>query len=677
MQGVLPGPGVVRAGLLAGLGLFAFAQAALVVGRSPNLAPAVLSLPVVAAMWLTSRRDAVTVLLIFVVLLYLIPQRYVIGPMGGLGVPALLVGYGAMTWWASGRIVPAIGFATGRQPVRIATGLFAATAVASYAAGMLRPITAFEANGADRLLLLLVGLWGITLLTADGVPSRTRLDRLLRILVLAGGLLAVAGLVQYTTGFDIARQITPPGLRLLREVSGIGERGGLPRVSGTARHAIEFGLVLAMLLPLAVHYARYAAKASSRGMSLLAAALMAVAIPLALARSALVAVTVGLLVLSLDWTWRARLRFAALIALLAVGFALASPAVAEVVFDLFANASEDPSVVNRFSDYEPVTEIIAGSPWVGIGLGTFSPRTHFMVDNQYLVTAMESGMLGVLGLIAPMLAGVTSLIAVRRRTRDSETRHLAQALIATVAVAGLGLAAFGFFSFQMISGTTFLLIGAAGALWRLEQHGPLQHQDPLPLKAKAEIRPVIDAELTRRLRRALKNPGELERLVRELPGLGDRRALCQALLDELVAALEPHTAAVWVAEDRGLALRRLAAHGLDGAGTVTRTLRTDPAFLMALGSPRRPVVIRPRTGDTGLAAAGGGVRTLAVVALPCSGTLRAAVTVGHDHLARQHLRWLTDFADQAEAALELGRRLRQRNMRELRARHRHPLGGAS
>lgn len=647
---LLPRAAAVLAGALG------FTLAAVIVQRRPDLSGLLFMLPIAAAVWFVSRRDVVTVMTLFVVMLFLIPQRYVLGPLGGVGTPAVVLGFAAVAWWVSGRAVPAVGLATGRQPVRSAFGVFAFTMVLSYAVAMLRPLQAFAVSGANRLLLLLVGLVGVGLLAADGVPSRGRLDRLLRVLVAAGGLLAAVGVVQFTTGFDVAQQIAPPGLHLVREISGIGERGGVPRVSGTARHAIEFGLVLAMLLPLAVHYALHGPRRSGRVMCWVAAAAMAVALPMALARSALLAAVVGMLVLSVAWRRRWRIRLVAVLVVAPALLALLAPAVAGVIFNLFAGAGEDPSVVNRLSDLGPVSEVIASSPLVGIGLGTWSPETHFVVDNQYLVTAMESGFLGIFGLLAPFVVAVGCMVGVRRHSRDAVTGHLAQALLASVVVAAVGLAAFGFFSFKMVGGVTFLLLGVAGALWRLEREGPLVRRALPPLRVEDAPAP-FDTTLTQRLHRALENGTELRRLGRELPGLTDRRAVADAVVEEAMTGLDADAAGLWLARTGRSLLHAASTSGVPGVHRSVST--TDPLFLRALARPGVPASA-DAGGRQGLAAVAPERGEVAAVALTGGGEVWGVLVVGRSTFPAAYLRWLGALGEQAGAALAVGARLRGR-----------------
>ncbi len=98
-------------------------------------------------------RDAVTVLTIFVVLLFVIPANLVVGPLGSAGRPALLLGLGCAWWWLHDRLLPDSGVARGFQPVRLTAALLGGAAVASYAAAFVWPIDGIESRAADRGVL--------------------------------------------------------------------------------------------------------------------------------------------------------------------------------------------------------------------------------------------------------------------------------------------------------------------------------------------------------------------------------------------------------------------------------------------------------------------------------------------------------------------------------------------
>lgn len=460
-------PSWAGAGALALVLLVAAAIAAAV----PSTGVVLLVASVLAAAWQFSTRSVATLLVLFVVVLLAVPANQVVAPLGSLGTPSFFLAGGLTAWWFASRVVPEFGFATGRQPVRTAVLVFLATACASYAAAMGRPLAAFEVAEADRMLLFLVAMGGLACAAADGITDRRQLDRVLGVLVAMGGAVALTGIVQYTVGFDIAEQIAVPGLDALGGSAGIRERIGLPRVSGTTQHPIEFGLVLAITLPLAIHYARFAPRPWARAGAGATVALIVVSAPMALARSGLIAALAALAVLAFAWSAAARIRLgvagAAMVGLVALLF----PGIVRGVTELFASAPEDPSVLNRAADIGPVLAIFSEHPVLGIGTGTFSPETWFIVDNQYLVTLMESGIVGLASLLGLLVTGAMTALGIRRRSAVEPTRHLAQALLAAVVVAALGMAALGFLVFSMISGATFLVLGAVGALWRLPETG--------------------------------------------------------------------------------------------------------------------------------------------------------------------------------------------------------------
>jgi len=69
-----------------------------------------------------------------------------------------------------------------------------------------------EAHSSDSGLLLVCSWMGILLITMDGVPSRQRLDVLLRRLVMLAGALATLGLLQFVTKMTFTNYLQFPGL---------------------------------------------------------------------------------------------------------------------------------------------------------------------------------------------------------------------------------------------------------------------------------------------------------------------------------------------------------------------------------------------------------------------------------------------------------------------------------
>lgn len=451
------------------------ARQLLIVGAAAVVALAVIARPVLGvpllavppAVLLVQRcaRDAVTALTVFVILLVAVPANLVVGPLASAGRPAFLFGLLCAWWWAHDRLLPDSGVARGLQPVRLAAGFLGAAVLASYAAAFARPIDGLETRGADRAALAITGLLGVVVLAADGIRDRDRLDVLLRRVVAAGAFLAVLGILQFG-GVDVSGLFRIPFLTEHSEFQQVQIRSDLRRVAGTAAHPIEFGVVLALIFPFALHYAIHTVR--SRALSLVPVALIGLAIPLSVSRSGTLAVAITGLAMWLTWSSRLRLISAGITVVLATCMRFVVPGLLGTIRSLFTNLGSDNSVAGRTEDYSVVGKYLSDAPLFGRGYGTFIPDRYVLLDNQYLGSLVETGIVGLVALVLFFAVG----IAVARGSRlgaDDETRSLAQALAAAVLASMVAAGTFDLLGFMMVAGFTALLIGCGGALWRLQR----------------------------------------------------------------------------------------------------------------------------------------------------------------------------------------------------------------
>jgi O-antigen ligase len=353
--------------------------------------------------------------------------------------------------------------ARGFQPVRLAAILFAAAVVASYAAAFVRPIDPIEGLSADRSILYLVALLGVLLLASDGISTRARLDTLLRRLVGAGAALAVVGILQFR-GYDLSGVFRFPFLSEISGLSAVQERGTQRRVAATASHPIEFGVFLAFIFPLALHYALYAPR--HRRLAQLAMLLIAIAIPMSVSRSGTLAVGITFLAMWITWPNRQKIRTALLTALFLVVMRFAIPGLLGTIRYLFLHMFEDDSYEGRRQDYSVVGQFLKERPFFGRGFGTFLPDRYVYLDNQYLGLIMETGFVGMFAFVVLLAVGIGTARGARRFA-DAETRSLGQALAGAILAAAVTAATFDLLAFGIASGLLFLIIGCAGALWRV------------------------------------------------------------------------------------------------------------------------------------------------------------------------------------------------------------------
>jgi O-antigen ligase len=411
-----------------------------------------------------SGRDSLGLLIVYVILLMGVPSALVISPLGAAGTPAGVIADGLLLLLFGSRLLWG-GWGGRRNPVTLCLMFFALAIVASYVAGASRPIAATELSSADRGLLILAGWVGVALMVETGITSREKLNRLLTVVVVGGGVLALLGMLQFFLGLDIAQYLRPPGLRVNGSLGGLNERQGFVRIDGTAQHPIEFGAVLSLVLPLAIHRCAYANR--HRRLYLLCAALIGFAIPLTVARSAILglAVVLGLLFLTATPRQRWRALLMAPIALVAVK--AAAPQLLGTLLHLFTRAKDDPSIQNRLGDWTTAGYYFTQAPITGRGFFTFNPGTYRTFDNQYLGLLVESGTLGLVAFLVLLGSSCGVALLVRRRTSDRETRSLAYALLVSMATAAISFVTFDAFAFPMVMGLLFLLVGAVACLWRI------------------------------------------------------------------------------------------------------------------------------------------------------------------------------------------------------------------
>jgi hypothetical protein len=415
--------------------------------------------------------DAISVATWYLIALFGIPAVYVFGPLGSIGAPAIMIGWLAFAWWTVSRFLPDSGLDRDFQPIRVALFFFVVTVLVSLAVTNLAPMASDQSTAADRAVLFILSLLGVALLIADGVVTFDRLRVFLRRLVDAGAFLAIVGIVEYVTKLNFVTSIFEfiPGLSKNSDVNfagGANVYSNIVRVSGTAVHPIEFGVVLSMVLPLAVVFAFTDTKRTgfARWWKV---GIIAMAEPMAQSRSGILALIVGAIVLLPALPRSSRRTMLKWSPAFIVGMRLIFPGLIGTIFGLFANFQSDPNFTSRTADYKRVGGFIAQSPIFGRGFGTFLPKDFFFLDNQYILSTIETGYVGLAITIALLLTGVGLAFQARRWALTDERRLVAQALLASLLGGALAFATFDFLTFQMATGVLFLLLGCSAAAWRI------------------------------------------------------------------------------------------------------------------------------------------------------------------------------------------------------------------
>jgi hypothetical protein len=416
----------------------------------------------------TSRSHAVPLLQLFALTVMVIPSDTVIQAIGAGGYPAGLVGLFAFGAFVAATLLGLHHPLQHRHPVRSVICLLWAAALASYVLMDRSTLTVIQTASADRLLMQLAVITGIALVAAECLTSLSEVRRVLRALVWGGAFCGAVAALQFWVSLDVAPYLREiPGFSLNFENAGILDRAALNRVAGTAIHPIELGVVAGMLLPLAIYLAMHDRERSQRA-RWVPVVLIGIAIPTSVSRSAILSVAVALAVFVVLMPARQRL-----VGLCAVPFGLcavfmSAPGIIGTLTSFFEAGTSDPSVATRVDDYPMAERLVHQAPWFGHGPGTYIPDNAFDIfDNQYLKTAVELGLVGLLALVAYLALPVVFALVARRQSRDPDLRMVCAALAGAALAATACSFTFDSLSFPLFANVSALVIGLIGACWRL------------------------------------------------------------------------------------------------------------------------------------------------------------------------------------------------------------------
>lgn len=298
--------------------------------------------------------------------------------------------------------------------------------------------------------------------------------------VLSGALVGALATIERVTRVNVFMEFfTMLPLHRLSEEESTFVKAGTARAFGPAQHPIALAVFLVILIPLGVYLARRAdwprSPAARELFWIGATMLLLLGMLSAVSRTAFVSIAVMILAtLLLRPAIGPRLLFygvLAAVAALTVSARNVINMVSELVNPeaLIESQLSSPGWTGsgRLADLGPSLELAASQPFFGSGVGsrvTIGPTANaFILDNQYLTTLLESGAVGVFGLVVMMLVPAARLAAFsRRQDVPEERRDLALAI--AVGIIGYSVSLFFFDAFSFIQTLlTFFLLLAIGS----------------------------------------------------------------------------------------------------------------------------------------------------------------------------------------------------------------------
>ncbi|ARE73850.1 O-antigen ligase family protein [Streptomyces sp. NPDC059558] len=410
--------------------------------------------------------DATALLSCYLALAFFIPSNLTLPGMGGVGTPANVFALLCLFWylaaWITGRILPAPGT---RLP-RVVMCLLAFSVLGSYLANAMRSSSHKEVLAADRGLIGLLVWVSLVVLVSAGIQDRERLDVLLRRAVVMGSVVAAIGFYDFFTATNIADSISIPGLKSSVAQITTLDRGSFTRPRSTTAQPLEFGGMLAILLPFAVQQAFDPVRRHLRGWRRWGpVVLMGGALPLTVSRTSIIGALIVVLVMVLRWKPERRWAAIGLLMGSVACFKVIIPGLIGTITALFASflTNSDSSTQARTVKYSAIVPYLGERPLFGRGFGTFLPELFFFTDNQYMLTLAEMGLVGLLALLVLLFTGIHQGGAIRRLARTESDRELGQAFFASALVSLVIAATFDALSFPMFAGVFFLTIAAGGS----------------------------------------------------------------------------------------------------------------------------------------------------------------------------------------------------------------------
>ena len=414
---------------------------------------------------------AVRILQVYSVLLMVVPADFVVKSIGADGYAAALVSYAMLGIWFAGSLLGQHDPLTRRYPVRITLAGLWAVSIASFVLMNRASLSGEQTLSADRWLMQLAGMSGVVLMAAEGLRTLEDVRRVLRTLTWGGAFCGVVAALQFKTRVNLAEYLKLPGFsENSADASNavIVVRGSLNRVFGTALDPIELGVTAGMLLALATYLLLHDT-GRARWKRVVPVLCIALAVAVSVSRSGVIAVlaAMGVLIVSLPPIRRLKGLLMIPVALLVIFIAV--PGLITTLISYFLAGNSDPSIAHRTNTYSYVEQLVRRAPWLGQGGGTYVPTGLHILDNQYLHTAIDLGLLGVAALVFYLAWPVAVALAARRRTTNPELRDLCAALAGAGLAAALGAATFDGFSFPMFYNLQALIAGLIGATWMIAQ----------------------------------------------------------------------------------------------------------------------------------------------------------------------------------------------------------------
>jgi hypothetical protein len=304
------------------------------------------------------------------------------------------------------------------------------------------------------------------------IRTPEQIETILKTLVLGGAIVAVLALIERRTAYNVFDHLegVVPGLQFDDVASDNFRSGGL-RVLGSAQHPIALAALFVVLLPFSLYLVYRERRVWWFGTT----AALAIAPFATVSRTAMIMEFAGLVVFALLRPLTVRRALPLMLPLLVAVHFVAPGAIGGLQSAFFPSSGlvEDQSAFGgRVSSarLEPQLDVIKSQPLFGEGYGTritagpdYNAR---ILDDQWLVTAVETGLVGVVAWVW-VFGRFVRRVGGAARDDESPRGWLLTALAASIVGLAVGMLTYDTFSFVQITfvGYVLLALGCSTLLW--------------------------------------------------------------------------------------------------------------------------------------------------------------------------------------------------------------------
>ncbi len=350
--------------------------------------------------------------------------------------------------------------------------------IVTLASIVMNPARVGETGGyVAKAMMFLISFLLVYAIIVSVIRERSQIDMLIRLFCIGGVVLGLTAILEARgigNPFDHL-QGWIPGLSL-QELPDVPARNGRARAYASAQHPISLSALLAMIIPLMIYMARRTGHA--RWMWLIAFPLAGIAATSS--RTGILMVCVVIAVFAWLRPKQAR-RFSPL---LIPGLVLVQLTMPGTLGSLYKSFFPESGLIaeqanaqvgsGRVASFGPAISEWSETPLFGQGYGTRvtdegPDQNAFILDDQWLSTLLDSGLLGALAW-AWLFGTVVVKLGLAARRDDTDDGWLMASLSAAIAAFAVGMVTFDAFSFIQVTFVAFALIGIGAVVYRMSGH---------------------------------------------------------------------------------------------------------------------------------------------------------------------------------------------------------------